>query len=91
MRFEWDESKRQSNLDKHGLDFVEVSQVFEGVTTTVLDNRFGYSEDRFVTFGLLMGRVVAIAHTETDELIRIISAREATRYEEETYFREITN
>jgi uncharacterized protein len=58
---------------------------------TVLDNHFGYGEARFVTFGLLEGRVMAIAHTETDEVIRIISVRKATRHEESSYFKEIAD
>jgi hypothetical protein len=65
--------------------------VFEGETVTILDDRFDYGEARFVTFGLLDGRVVAVAHTETDELIRIISVRKATGYEESSYFKEISN
>jgi uncharacterized DUF497 family protein len=91
MEFEWDEAKRLLNLEKHGIDFIHVEQVFEGETITILDDRFDYGEERFVTFGLLEGRVVAIAHTETDEVIRIISVRKATKYEEESYFKEISN
>lgn len=91
MEFEWDEAKRQSNFEKHGLDFVEVPQVFEGMTTTVLDDRYDYAEERFVTFGLLAGRVVVIVHTETDTVLRVVSFRKADKDEEENYFREITN
>lgn len=90
MEFEWDEAKRQSNLDKHGIDFVGIEQVFAGRTATILDERFDYGEERFVTFGLLDGRCVAIAHTETNEVIRIISVRKATRHEESSYFKEIS-
>jgi hypothetical protein len=57
---------------------------------TVLDDRYDYGEERFVTLGLLNGVVLAVVHFETDETIRIISARKATRYEEESYFQEIT-
>lgn len=67
------------------------SNRFEGETVTVLDDRFDYGEERFVTFGLLDGRVVAIAHTETDEIIRIISVRKATKDEESSYFKEIAD
>ena len=91
MEFEWDEAKRKSNLRNHGIDFVGIEQVFEGATVTILDDRFDYGEQRFVTFGLLEGRVVAIAHTETDEVIRITSVRKATNYEESSYFKEISN
>jgi uncharacterized DUF497 family protein len=91
MEFEWDEAKRKSNLRNHGIDFVGVEQVFEDKIVSILDDRFNYGEKRFVTFGLLDGRVVAIAHTETDEVIRIISVRKATKHEESSYFKEISN
>jgi uncharacterized DUF497 family protein len=91
MKFEWDEAKRKSNLRNHGIDFIGIEQVFEGETVTILDNRFDYGEERFVTFGLLDGRVVAIAHTETGVVIRIISVRKATKNEESSYFKEISN
>ena len=45
---------------------------------TVEDDRFDYGEERFVTFGLLQGHVVAVVHTESENYIRIISARKAT-------------
>ena len=91
MEFEWDEAKRNSNLRNHDIDFVGIEKVFEGETVTILDDRFDYGEERFVTFGLLDGRVVAIAHTETGEVIRVISARKATKNEESSYFKEISD
>jgi hypothetical protein len=89
VRFEWDEAKREANLRKHGIDFIDVESLFEGHTVTIEDERFGYGERRFVTFGLLEGRVVAMVHSETDEVIRIISIRKATRSEESSYFSSI--
>ena len=89
MRFEWDERKRLSNLAKHGVDFADLEPVFAGDTVTVIDDRFDYSEHRFISLALLNGIVLAIAHTETDEVIRFISARRATTYEKEVYFNQI--
>jgi uncharacterized protein len=89
MEFEWDESKRTSNLRKHGIDFSDVPTVFGGSIVTVEDERFDYGEERFVTFGLLQGQVVAVVHTESEDYIRIISARKATKYEQENYFEQI--
>lgn len=89
MRFEWDEAKRRTNLRKHGIDFQDLPSTFEGYTATLEDHRFEYSERRFVTFGLLEGRAVAIAHTEEEETIRFISARKATKNEQESYFETI--
>ena len=91
MEFEWDETKRLTNLRKHGIDFIDVPIVFDGYIVTVGDERFNYGEQRFVTFGLLQGQVVAIVHTEREEFTRIISARKASKYEQQIYFEEISN
>ena len=89
MRFEWDENKRQKNITKHSIDFADLESLFAGVTVTLFDDRFSYEEERYITFGLLHGVVVAVAHTETDEVIRIISARKGTRNEEKAYFQTV--
>jgi len=89
VEFAWDENKRLINLRKHGVDFVDVPFIFNGDTVTVEDNRYSYDEQRFVTFGLLQGRVIAVIHTENDDLIRIISVRKATKYEQPTYFEQV--
>ncbi len=86
MEFEWDEVKRQSNLHKHRLDFADAETVFVGVTFTFDDERFEYDEDRYITLGLLRDGVVVIAHTEREEMVRIISMRKATKNEQKIYF-----
>lgn len=91
MKFEWDESKRQINLSKHGIDFADLPPLFDGITVLLVDDRFDYGETRFTTLGLLNGIVSLVVHTETDETIRLISARKASKYEEEYYFQEIAN
>jgi hypothetical protein len=91
MQYEWDETKRQANIQKHGIDFIGIEKVFAGQTITILDDRIDYGELRFVTVGLLQDHVVVIAHTEADEVIRIISVRKATKNEEINYFKEIPN
>lgn len=91
MRYEWDESKRRANIRKHGLDFVGVEEVFGGKMMTTFDDRFDYGEERFVTVGILSGRVVVVAHTERQEVMRIISVRKATRNEEIAYFKTIAD
>lgn len=91
MQYEWDEAKRRSNIQKHGIDFIGIEAVFAGKTATIMNDRFDYGESRFITVGLLSGRVVVIAHTETQEVIRIISVRKATKNEEASYFNEIAD
>lgn len=89
MKFEWDEAKRRANVRKHGIDFVGCEVVFEGFTVTVEDDRFDYGEQRFVTFGLLESRVVAVSHTENADTIRVISIRKATKREQQNYFQNL--
>lgn len=91
INFGWDETKRQTNIRKHGIDFVDVPTVFDGVTVTIEDTRYNYGETRFITLGLLRSHVIVVVHTERHERIRIISARKATRYESELYFKQIAN
>ena len=81
------EAKRKSNLELHGSDFVDAPRVFEGPTYTYEDDRFHYSEQRFVTLGLLEGWTVSIVHTETRRQIRIISFRKATKHEQAIFFK----
>ena len=89
MQFEWDEAKRLSNIRWHGIDFVDVLPLFDGYTVTVEDARIAYGEQRLVTLGLLQGRVLVVVHTERGDKIRLISARKATQYEEDSYFEQI--
>jgi uncharacterized protein len=91
MEFEWDEAKRLSNLDKHGIDFLNVEEVFDSDIVTVEDDRYDYGERRFVTFGLLQGRVVAVVYTDRGDTMRLISVRKATKYERGTYYAQISN
>ena len=91
MEFEWNEDKRLSNIDKHQIDFIGSEIIFDGYTVTIEDNRQYYGEQRFVTFGNLHNRIVAVVHTETAETIRIISIRKATKNEIRGYYATITN
>jgi uncharacterized DUF497 family protein len=75
MRFSW--------------SFVDAPKVFEGPTFTYEDDRFDYSEQRFVTLGILDEFVVSIVHTETSRVIRIISLRKATKHEQAIFFKNI--
>jgi uncharacterized DUF497 family protein len=89
MRFTWSDAKRKLNVEQHGLDFVDAPRVFEGPTYTYEDDRFGYSEQRFVTLGILNEFVVSIVHTESPRVIRIISFRKATKHEQAIFFKNI--
>ena len=87
MNYHYDPDKRTSNLKKHGLDFDDAATVIEsGRTVTFEDRRFNYGEERFMTLGLLADQVVVIATSETEDEIRIISMRKATRHEQTIYY-----
>ena len=89
MEFEWDEHKRRANLRKHGIDFADSEVIFSGPTKSILDDRFDYGEERFLTFGFLYEWVVVVTHTETADRIRVISIRKATTHEQALFFKGI--
>jgi len=87
MQFEWDPKKANLNLRKHGITFDEAATVFlDDLSLTGYDPDHSNDEDRFVTFGISnSGRLLTVAHTDSKESIRIISARPATRAERNLY------
>jgi uncharacterized DUF497 family protein len=85
VAFEWDDAKNRINFAKHGLDFADAELVLAGLCVTFVDNRFEYGEDRFITLGLLAGRLLTIAHAPRGEATRIISMRKANRREQKIY------
>jgi uncharacterized DUF497 family protein len=86
VNFEWDEEKRQSNVSKHGLDFTDAWEVFEGPMLTGLDEREDYGEERWIGIGLLRGLVVVIVFAERGEdTIRVISLRKGLKHERIKY------
>jgi len=87
MNFTWDETKRQANLQKHGLDFADAEKVFSGPMVLFEDLRNDYGEQRMTGIGQLESLVVLIVHVETDEQIRIISMRKADSDETDLYFK----
>lgn len=87
MRFEWDSDKAASNLAKHGVSFEEASTVFgDPLATTIADPDHAVGEQRFLTTGLsTQQRVVIVWHTDRQDVIRIIGARDATPRERRIY------
>ena len=85
--FEWDEQKNQSNIRKHGISFELAKRIFENPVFTRLDTRECYGEDREISIGMIDGvLVLVVIHTERNEgVIRLISARRATRKERQDY------
>ncbi|MEC4678727.1 MAG: BrnT family toxin [Nitrospirota bacterium] len=87
--FEWDEKKNRENLANHGVDFDDAEHVFESPTFTFKDTRFEYGETRYITFGLLEGRMVVVAHTPRGNKTRIISMRKGNDREQKTYKKQL--
>ncbi len=87
LRFTWDPAKAAANLRKHGVSFIEASTAFaDSLSATIPDPDHSVGEERFVLMGLSdRGRLLVVAHVERGDLIRIISARLASRRERKTY------
>jgi uncharacterized DUF497 family protein len=94
IRFEWDEAKNLSNQRKHGVSFEEATQVFLDPLFVSLKDQIQAGEQRWQTYGEVDGwLLLMVAHTvkeesrrgETKEVIRIISARRASRKERKRY------
>jgi uncharacterized DUF497 family protein len=83
----WDPDKAAANLDKHGVDFQDAATVFtDPFSTTFPSEDHSESEARFLTIGKsAQGQLLVVAHTEEEDIIRIISARRATRQERRFY------
>jgi hypothetical protein len=90
MKFEWDESKNQSNIRKHGVDFRQAVYVFaDPFALSIPDDEHSEDEERWLLLGNnLNEQILLVVHTfRYDEVIRIISARKATQNEKATYTR----
>lgn len=87
LRFTWDPGKAAANLHKHGVAFEDASTVFRNPLATVLpDPTHSEQEQRSLILGhSARGRLLLIVFTETEERIRIISARDASARERREY------
>jgi uncharacterized protein len=84
-RFEWDPKKAKSNLAKHGVNLADAVEVlFDAMAITIADQE--HDEERWVTIGAdAMNRILVVIYTWRGEVIRLISARKATRRERMAY------
>ena len=81
--FEWNGTKSRQNLEKHGIDFDEATEVFYGSDLLRQSDRKG--ESRWTAVGETENRIVAVIFTRRGQNIRIISARRARKNEERAY------
>ena len=87
MEFEWDNSKANANQKKHGVSFIEATEVFgDDHSSFVQDPDHSYNEERYLLFGVSpMGNHLVVSFTERSDTIRIISARHMTHQERKAY------
>jgi uncharacterized protein len=87
MKFEWDPKKARSNLRKHKVSFEEAATALKDpMAATGCDPDHSVGEERFVTFGVSeRGRLLVVALTEENDILRIISARLASKGERKIY------
>ena len=87
MDFTWDDRKNRANRKKHGVSFETAAMVFDDPFHLSVQDREVDGEARWQTIGIIADQVLVVAHTvdEEAEMIRILSARKATRPEREIY------
>jgi len=85
MRFEWDKRKCKSNINKHGIDFADITEVFNLPHLVKEDTRHDYGERRWIILGKMNDIIVIIVFTVRKNIIRIISARKANKNERKIY------
>lgn len=91
VKFEWDTKKEQTNINKHGVSFEQASYVFaDPYALNQYDDDHSTKEDRWLILGKSINEVIlVVVHTFKDqegmEIVRIISARQATKHERNTY------
>ena len=89
IKFEWDENKNEINKKKHGLSFEEAREVFYDNDAVLFDDPdHSVGEERFLIIGMLRSSKICIVshcYRDNDNVIRIISARTATKSEKQIY------
>ena len=85
MRYEWDETKNEINIHRHGIDFEDARLIFDNPILLKPDLRRDYGEDRLVGLGFLVDVIVVIVFTKRNDVIRVISIRRANKNERKIY------
>lgn len=88
MPFEWDPDKDEVNREKHGFSFDDVTELFTSGNDflEIYDEGHSDEEDRYIAIGSIRAGLVVVVYTErADDVIRIVSARKATKKETELF------
>ncbi len=90
MQFEWDEEKAKSNKQKHGIHFELARRVFSDPNRKELNNGTHGGEERWSVVGNAEGHLIVVViftlRGADEEIIRIISARKASKHEQKAYY-----
>ncbi|MGD0663563.1 MAG: BrnT family toxin [Syntrophorhabdales bacterium] len=87
--FEWDNKKAAANFRLHGVSFQDAARaLLDPFAVGWIDDRQAYGEERLILLGLYGRDVLYVAYTERGDNIRIISARRATKNEQDSYYRQ---
>lgn len=87
--FEWDDDKAAENLRAHRVSFEEATlAIGDPFAIEWLDTREAYGEERVVLVGINQSQLLTVVYTEWEERLRIISARNATKHEQDNYYRQ---
>lgn len=87
MKFEWDQAKAASNRKKHGVDFADAVGVFEDELAITIEDQDAEGERRYITIGMdfTLKILVVVYASRVADVVRIISARKATKKERQSY------
>jgi uncharacterized protein len=89
MEFEWDDAKAAANLRDHGVSFAQAAVACgDPFAVEWIDDREAYGEERVILLGMKDGQILVVVYTQRNARIRIISARRATKHEQDAYFRQ---
>ena len=92
VEFEWDPAKDEANRRRHGFSVEEVAELFTSGADylEVFDDEHSHDEDRFIAIGPIPVGVVLVVYTDRDAgVVRIISARRATRVETRLFWQHL--
>lgn len=89
MEFEWDEAKRQANIAKHDVDFLEAMELLADAPVMYDDSRTDYGERRCQAVGIVDGKMLVVIFTMRESSFRIISARRANSRERRKYAKDL--
>jgi uncharacterized DUF497 family protein len=85
--FEWNAAKARTNYNKHGVTFETAKRVFtDPFMVEVLDDSEDYDEERYLVIGMVEGQLLSVVYTPRQDRFRLISARRASRDEQDHYF-----